>query len=380
MGQRKASSSKLSTPMIGKLGVSDSTICSREQTGGNQLRRKKVCLGSRKMEIGEAFKGYTLIHIVYTGIKSGILDLFAQRDNEHATAVEVATQLDLDLCYVQIWFDACKAFGIAVSDSGSYRIASRYVAAIVDRNSPSYQGGLVEIFVDHLYTDMKTQAELMRSGDRYLFSEHQTEFIDLISKRGKLRARLFKDKFVETRPDVVEAFESNAVVCDIGCGTGTFLEAMNSFFPNPSYIGIDQDEYSIGLCRSRLTNQGMKFFDRNIGDDPTLPEVDIFVMVLCLHEVEASSRLDFLRSCHDALSSGGRMFIMEFPYPSTENEFQDPQFTMGIMDQFFEMTWGTQHMTLEEHRTILTKAGFSGIEINMLEDVPYMVVEAHKGE
>ena len=62
------------------------------------------------------------------------------------------------------------------------------------------------------------------------------------------------------------------------------------------------------------------------------------------------------------MKSGGYLMILDFPYPSKLEDFRNPMYDYGILDQFYEMCTGTVHLTAEEQEDMLTKAGFKGIQ------------------
>lgn len=330
------------------------------------------------MNIMESLKGFTVAHFLYVGVKSGIFDLFCKRGCP-LRAEEVANELSLTIDYVKIWLDTGLAFGYCnLSNDAHYKIVDEYEHMLLNREHPAYLGGLIEIFVAHLSKDMRTQPEYMRNGRHYSFSEHDDEFIELISERGSLRAQIFKTEYLDKTPDSEILFQNNASVCDVGCGSGTFLGTLKSYYPSLQCIGIDQDEKSIALAKKRFSKDGISFDQADIATSQLIDDLSCITMVLSLHEINYANRSDVVKACYHKLRPNGRLFVMEFPYPETSDEYRNSRFTMGVLDQYFEMTWGTQHMGWSSQKSLIESAGFSEVSKTFLENTPYMVITAIK--
>jgi len=85
-------------------------------------------------------------------------------------------------------------------------------------------------------------------------------------------------------------------------------------------------------------------------------------MVVTLHEILPDIRLDVVEKAYQALKKGGKLIILDFPYPCEISEFRDARFEYGILDQFYEICAGTEHLNSKEQSEILSKVGFNNIQ------------------
>ena len=54
--------------------------------------------------------------------------------------------------------------------------------------------------------------------------------------------------------------------------------------------------------------------------------------------------------------------ILDYPYPGRLEDFRNPRFDYGIIEQYFEAMGGIVHIPEEEQDELLSKAGFKTIE------------------
>jgi ubiquinone/menaquinone biosynthesis C-methylase UbiE len=91
-------------------------------------------------------------------------------------------------------------------------------------------------------------------------------------------------------------------------------------------------------------------------------EFEMTTMVLTLHEILPESRLDALKKVYKAMKKKGQLLIVEYPYPGSLQDFRDPRYDYGIIEQYFEALNGIVHISKEEQDELLCKAGFKDIE------------------
>lgn len=73
-----------------------------------------------------------------------------------------------------------------------------------------------------------------------------------------------KDKFktyLEFLKGIIRVDWHRALICDIGCATGEFLEALEG---NKNYIGVDISEYVIAKCRRKFPQLQNNFFKMDL--------------------------------------------------------------------------------------------------------------------
>jgi len=328
------------------------------------------------MNIQEALKGYTISHCLYVGIKSGIFDIISKYDNKGVTPDIIVNDLKLNRRYVQIWLNTAYAFGFFNLKDDKYYLLDGYKDFLLDDTNPKYQGEMLKIFIDHLSHDMRNQPEFMKNDKKYSFSEHDMEFVELVSKRGYLRSQSMIYNYIENNGELLNIFKKNSIVCDVGGGTGSFLSGLKEKYPEPKYICIDSDEKSINIGLS--LNNEIEYIYGDIVNTNIKKNIHCIIMVLTLHEIKSNSRINVLKKCYEQLVPGGKILIMEFPYPEKASEFNDSRYIMGILDQYYEMIWDTKQIGWSVQKELLELSGFKNIRKNFLSDGIYVLIEAEK--
>src|SRR3989441_2485459 len=115
--------------------------------------------------------------------------------------------------------------------------------------------------------------------------------------------------------EVIEALslKPDAVVADIGAGTGYFATRLASMLPRGRVYAIDVEPDMVKYLTERAQREGR----RNLiavaakPDDPRLPDkIDLLLLVDVYHHIEA--REQYLRRLRPALKPGGRIAIIDF--------------------------------------------------------------------
>ena len=318
----------------------------------------------------ESLKGFSATYCLYTGVKSGIFEYYFSNGNSYNTVESLASETNLNAGYVLIWTNTAVAFGFLEKGDVGYRVRQELFAELCDRNNPKYMGGLVEIFVDHISQDMHDHASAMHSNSGRSFRDHSIDFVEIVSDRGCLRAQMFIDA-LSNRPEISTVLnDPHSLIVDLGCGTGAFIATIAQHFDTPTYKGFDGDVKSLKIARNKYPHLASNLSLLDL-EDVQVPACDLVFMVLTLHEIKFEHRIDLLKKIKNALSKNGLLIVIEFEYPNEENDYNNPRFLMGIMDQFFEMTWSTKHLGVDAQTHLLQSAGFIDINTIPIANNPY---------
>ncbi len=115
------------------------------------------------------------------------------------------------------------------------------------------------------------------------------------------------------------ALKPDAVIADIGAGTGYFSVRLAHMVPQGRVYGVDIEPDMVNYLAGRAKREGLKNLTAVKGapGDPLLPEkVDLILMVDVFHHIEDRDR--YVRTLHDALKPGGRIAIIDFRMDSHE--------------------------------------------------------------
>jgi ubiquinone/menaquinone biosynthesis C-methylase UbiE len=115
------------------------------------------------------------------------------------------------------------------------------------------------------------------------------------------------------------ALRPDAVIADIGSGTGYFAMRLANMVPRGRVYGVDIEPDMVRYLAERAQREHLENVVAVAGapDDPRLPEqVDLILMVDVFHHIE--DRASYLRKLRASLKPGGRIAIIDFRMDSPE--------------------------------------------------------------
>jgi len=115
------------------------------------------------------------------------------------------------------------------------------------------------------------------------------------------------------------ALQPDAVIADIGSGTGYFSVRFSHMVPKGRIYGVDIEPDMVKYLANRAQRDGLNnvISVQAAPDDPRLPEkVDLIIMVDTFHHIEGRDR--YFRKLHDYLKPGGRVAIIDFRMDSPD--------------------------------------------------------------
>jgi cyclopropane fatty-acyl-phospholipid synthase-like methyltransferase len=115
------------------------------------------------------------------------------------------------------------------------------------------------------------------------------------------------------------ALKPDAVIADIGSGTGYFSVRFANMTPKGRVYGVDTEPDMVKYLSERAKREGLKNVTAVAGapDDPRLPEkADLIVLVDVFHHIDA--RESYFRKLRASLKPGGRVAIIDFRMDSPD--------------------------------------------------------------
>ena len=115
------------------------------------------------------------------------------------------------------------------------------------------------------------------------------------------------------------ALKPDAVVADIGSGTGYFSARFAHMVPKGRVYGVDTEPDMVKYLAERAKREGLKNVIAVAGTpgDPRLPEkADLVILVDVFHHVEDRER--YFRKLSESLKPGGRVAIIDFRMDSPD--------------------------------------------------------------
>lgn len=271
---------------------------------------------SRIMETGMAFWPS---RVLLTAVKLGV---FSTLGANAMTGEALGNALGLHEQRIWDFFDALVALQFLERDgdgrAASYRNTPE-TAAFLDRGSPEYLGGILEMAHDRLYVHWSGLAEGLRTGEAqserkdngqstfdslYADEARLEQFIAAMTgvQRGNFRA-------LATKYD----FSRYQHLCDVGGSAATLSIEIASRHPNlkctsfdlPPVEPIARKAIAKAGLSDRVTTASGDFF----ADD--LPHADVITMGNILHDWDLERKKLLIRKAYDALPSGGVYIVIE---------------------------------------------------------------------
>jgi predicted methyltransferase len=115
------------------------------------------------------------------------------------------------------------------------------------------------------------------------------------------------------------ALKPDAVIADIGSGTGYFSARFANMVPKGRVYGVDTEPDMVKYLSERAKREGLNNITAVAGapDDPRLPEkADLIILVDVYHHVGDRER--YFRQLQKSLKPGGRLAVIDFRIDSPE--------------------------------------------------------------
>ncbi|WP_448614217.1 methyltransferase [Modestobacter sp. URMC 112] len=283
---------------------------------------------SHIMQVGSGFwASKTLLSAVE-------LQVFTLLGEDSLTGEEIRTQAGLSQRGTYDFLDTLVALRLLDRDGegteGRYRNTPD-TAAYLDERSPTYIGGILEMFNARLYGFWGGLTEALRTGlpqnevkltGRPMFDEvyadpaRLTQFMHAMEGISLGNFHVLAERFDFSRYDTV---------CDVGGATGqlsTILARRHSHlrcttFDLPVVAPIAEKTIANAGLADRVTSASGDFLV------DALPRADVITMGMILHDWNLDRKLTLIRSAHDALPEGGAFIVIEnlIDDPRRDNAF-----------------------------------------------------------
>ncbi|MGZ5969900.1 MAG: methyltransferase [Polyangiales bacterium] len=249
-----------------------------------------------------------------SAVELGVFTKLAGRALDHDA---LRGELGLHERSARDFFDALVALGMLERKDGRYNNAPT-TEIFLDRNKPSYVGGILEMANARLYGFWGSLTEGLKTG------EPQNE----AKTGGDLFGALYADParlegFLESMSGLSRGaslalaralpWGDYQTVCDVGAAQGDLLAQVTLAHPHLTATGFDLpvvrpvfDAYiaSLGLS-SRVSFAGGDFFQE------PLPRADVITMGHILHDWDLAQKKMLVRKAFEALPVGGSFVVFE---------------------------------------------------------------------
>jgi hypothetical protein len=250
------------------------------------------------------------------------LELFTKLGTDGMTGSKIAEALELNARAIPDFPDALVALKLLDREGeGSdalYR-NTQATAAFLDKASPTYIGGILEMNNARLYRFWGDLTEALRTGkpQNEIKQTGRGMFEALYSDPDRLEQFMNAMAGISLGPFSVLAekfdFSKYDTLCDVGGATGQLSIIVAGRHPHirctsfdlPAVEPIARRAIEAAGVSERVTAMGGDFFA-----DP-LPEADVITMGLILHDWNLERKMHLIKAAYDALPEGGAFITIE---------------------------------------------------------------------
>jgi len=250
------------------------------------------------------------------------LSLFTRLGDRGLTAAELGAELGLHPRGTYDFFDALVALGFLERDGDGPPAKYRNNAAgrlYLDRTSPRYAGGMIEMLNARLFRFWGDLTEALRTGkpqnevkhgQKPMFEELYAEqprleqFLNAMTGLSRINFEALAQKF---------DFGRYKTLCDVGGAAGILSIEVAKRHPHIACTSFDlpvvepiaKKSIAAAGLSSRVRTAAGDFFN-----DP-LPKADVITMGMILHDWNLEKKRHLIRSAFDALPKGGAFVAIE---------------------------------------------------------------------
>lgn len=326
-------------------------------------------------------KGFIASHLINIGAKLGVFQALNE-EKEGTSISDLASKLCIHEPYLKVWLQTAYHFGIVDCDNLSrFRLQPFFDEILGDKSHFKNYLGNFALTVDHVGKMFDEYPEYFRTGET-VENPYTPELSQAAYEATKNIYLAFFFMVFPKNDHLKQVLGEGIKVLDIGCGKGDLITQLAKAFGKSTFVGVDPNSHGIEKAKVAITKLGMEkqVVVENIGGENLLydNEFDMATMVVTLHEIPPDVRMRVLEKAYQALKGDGLLLILDFLYPSKLEDFRNPMYDYGILDQFFETCAGFIHLSAPECDEMLTKAGFRNIQRRAIGKGMFELVTASK--
>ena len=249
-------------------------------------------------------------------------DLFTRLAQRRVTGAELGKELGLHPRGIADFLDALVGmkFLERESDGPDAKYFNTSVGALyLDRQSPRYIGGILEMLNARLFKFWHDLPEALRTGQpqnetkgggKSIFEELYADpagleqFLDAMAGLSRINFEALADKF---------DFSRYRTLCDVGGATGLLCMEVAKKHPQIECISFDLPPVE-SVARKHVSAAGLsdrvRVASGDFFQDP-LPKADVVTMGMILHDWNLEKKMQLIRAAYDALRPGGAFITVE---------------------------------------------------------------------
>jgi SAM-dependent methyltransferase len=307
-----------------------------------------MALDERFDDLVASLGGFYRTWLIYLGLELGLFRRLREAGSRGLTPADLAGAAGCARGPIDAWALAVDAHGLATFEAGRLTIDDDTAAVLLDDRSPEFLGGqfvhavVASLDWDRMATFFQTGRPFRKRPDRYRESIERLTVQDI--------AVFFQEALAALPQLVADLGVPGARVLDVHCGGGRWLIAMAQRFPLLELVGVEFEPDSVERARRNVEAAGLgERITIEHGDVAALKhagEFDLAYFQYALHQLAEPTAA--LRAAWAGLRVGGRLLVLDWPLPSTVEEFRSRHGELIAGVQLDEVFQGTRLATREE--------------------------------
>jgi SAM-dependent methyltransferase len=298
-------------------------------------------------ELIDSLTGFHRTWLIYIGVELGLFGRLRAAGRDGLTANELASASACDRGPIRAWASAADAQGLLELRGDRVVLDDDTAVVLLDEARPEFLGGqFVHAVIASL--DWAGMLDFFRTGepvrqrpDRYRASIERLTVQDV--------AVFFQEALAEL-PQLVADLSRGGRVVDIHCGGGRWLIAMARRFPEVELVGLEFEPDSVARARANVEAAGfggrIEIRQRRVDQVRATGEFDLTYFQYALHQLNDPEGA--LRAAWAGTRAGGRLVVLDWPLPSTREEFRTRHGELVAAVQLDELFQGTALATREQ--------------------------------
>jgi predicted O-methyltransferase YrrM len=271
---------------------------------------------SHIMQVGMGFWGSkTLLSAVE-------LELFTKLGRDGMTATQIAEALGLDARAIPDFPDVLVALDLLDREGEGTDALYRNTeagAVFLDKASPAYIGGILEMANARLYEFWGDLTEALQTGKPQNEIKHtgKAMFEELYSDEARLEQFMNAMAGISAGPFMALAekfdFSKYETLCDAGGATGQLSIIVANRHPHMRCTSFDLPVVE-PIATRNIEAAGLSDRVKAVGGDffaGPLPDADVITMGLILHDWNLENKMHLIKAAYDALPEGGALIAIE---------------------------------------------------------------------
>lgn len=271
---------------------------------------------ARIMEVG---LGFWPSKVLLTAVE---LEVFTKLGSSALTGEELGRALGLHPRGIWDFFDALTALGFLDRDgsglNGRYRNTAT-TAQFLDKNSPAYMGGILEMCNQRLFRFWADLGDALQTGQPQNEVKHsgKSMFETLYADEARL------EQFVSAMRGIsapnfqalAERFDFSKyrTLCDVGGATALLSTLAAKRHPHLQCLSFDLPQVQ-PIAERWIAKEGLSDRVRAVSGDfltQPLPQADVITMGMILHDWNLEKKQHLVRLAYAALPPGGAFIAIE---------------------------------------------------------------------